>query len=395
MKKILGFLVVVFLVLGMTGCSKKKAGAAEEFFILGVQQPLSGDMAVAGQSALRGIQLGVERINAKGGFQGRQVKLAVYDDQGSPEEAVKVANKLVEIDKANAVIGSLISSNLLASGRNLEEAKILTIGIGLSPTWMSQGWKYFFRANMNTDVSTPSVVDSLEALGMKSVALFRGEDDAAMTGAVAFRKECEKRGVPILIDTSFTYGDTDFSGQIAAMLNQKPDTIYMCTLNYMLGTFMKQLRGFGFKGLVFSKEVFTTDQLFVSQQDTNNYIFSAPYVSYPDLESCKEDNMRAYMELYQNAYGELPSQDPAFRAWDAMLALDAAMQVTTSFKPEDMREAMYTVKDVKALGGTLDFTDRTGEGLPSVRTFIIQDMNFLTLDSWLADGGFERFKAAQ
>ena len=34
---------------------------------------------------------------------GRQVELVVYDDQASPEEAVKIATKLIEVDKVDVV----------------------------------------------------------------------------------------------------------------------------------------------------------------------------------------------------------------------------------------------------------------------------------------------------
>lgn len=395
MKRAVMILIAIALVSTFVACSKKSeaAPAKEEFFVLGVQQPLTNDNAIAGQSALEAVKLFVEQRNKTGGFLGRQIKIASYDDQSSAEEAVKVANRIVEIDKANAVIGSLMSSNLFASGRIFEDAKIVTFGIGFSPSWMSQGWKHFFRANMNTDYSIPSLVETVNSLGLKSAAILRGEDDSSITGSDAFVKAAEKQGIKVNVITSHAASDTDFSGQIAAMLGTKPDAIYLSTFNYVVGTFMRQLRGFGYKGLVFSKEVFTNDQIQVAQQYANDFIFVAPYVTYPSIEECKEEEMTAFLKDFQQMFGKMPQHDCALRAWDAMLSLEAAIKIANSLKTEDIRQAVFKVKGVQALGGILDFTDGSGEGLLKVKTYIVQDMKYGTVQTWLDGGGYEKLKA--
>ena len=392
MKRAIVVLIAIALVFTFSACNKG-GSAKEDFFVLGVQQPLTGDNAIAGNAALEAVKLFADQKNKQGGFLGKQIKVVSYDDQGTSEEAVKVANKIVQIDKANAVIGSLISSDLFASGHIFEDAKTITFGIGLSPTWMKQGWKYFFRANMNTDFGIPSLVNVINNnFGIKSAAIIRGEDDSALTAANAFTSECEKRGIKVTITTSFAASDTDFSGQIAAMLATKPDTIFMSTLNYMLGTFMKQLRGFGYKGLVFSKELFTIDQLQVGQQYANGYMFMSSYVTYPSVEVCNEEPLKTYLQQYKDAYGKMPQHDCAFRAWDAMLALDAAIKIANSLKPDDIRDAVFKVKDLKGLGGNLDFTNGTGEGLLDVKTYVIQDMNYIPVQTWIDQGGYDKFK---
>jgi branched-chain amino acid transport system substrate-binding protein len=246
---------------------------------------------------------------------------------------------------------------------------------------------------MNTDRAIPSLINDMIKMGIKSAAVFKGEDDSSNTGSTTFIKECEKAGIKITIVTSFSSGDTDFSGQIAAMLNTRPDCIYMSTLNYMLGTFMKQVRGFGYNGLVLGKELFTTDQLGVARELANNYIFFAPYVTYPSIEACKEEPMKSFMIQYQKTYGRLPVHDCAFRAWDSMLALDAAINIAKSLNNEAIRNAVPKVKGVPGLGGILDFSSGDGEGLPSVKTYIIQNMNYLPLQSWIDQGDYDKLKA--
>ena len=371
----------------------KKKKQKRDVFVLAIQQPLSGENAVAGQSVQDAARLFVDQRNKAGGFLGKQIKLVSYDEQSTAEEAVKVANRIVDIDKADVVIGSLISSNLFASGRIFDEAKTPVFGIGFSPSWMNQGWKYIYRANMNTDVSIPSLVRTVYDMGIRSVAIIRGEDDSSITGSDAFVRAAEPLGMRITTITSHAANDTDFSGQIAAMLATNPDTIYLSTFNYVVGTFMRQVRGFGYRNLILSKEVFTIDQIQVAQQHANDFIFVAPYVTYPTVEEAVDPQMRQMLADYLAAFGKMPQHDCAFRAWDAMLALEAAIKIANSTEKSAIGDAVFKVKDLKVLGGTLDFTRGSGEGMHFVPTFIIQDMKYIPVQSWLDAGGYERFKA--
>jgi branched-chain amino acid transport system substrate-binding protein len=53
-------------------------------------------------------------INASGGVLGRPLKIVVEDDKSDPKEAVTAANKLLQQDKAVALIASTISPSALA-----------------------------------------------------------------------------------------------------------------------------------------------------------------------------------------------------------------------------------------------------------------------------------------
>src|SRR5215813_8402402 len=51
---------------------------------VGSLQPLSGAAAAGGKTALVGVQMAVDRINASGGINGRPVELIVADDESKP-----------------------------------------------------------------------------------------------------------------------------------------------------------------------------------------------------------------------------------------------------------------------------------------------------------------------
>ena len=145
-KRIFSILLILALTLSVT------VGAVAEpakELVIGTSQPLTGTNAQVGAVTMQTLDLFIKRINEQGGLNGQQLRLVSYDDQGSPEEAVKIATKLIEVDKVDWVFASLVSSCALATGQFFNEAKLPTIGTGISPTWMEKDWEYVFRATAN------------------------------------------------------------------------------------------------------------------------------------------------------------------------------------------------------------------------------------------------------
>src|SRR4051794_9753878 len=65
-------------------------------FRIGTLQPLSGNAASGGKTALVGIQMAVDRINKSGGIGGRSVELIVADDESKPDVGRRKVEKMVE-----------------------------------------------------------------------------------------------------------------------------------------------------------------------------------------------------------------------------------------------------------------------------------------------------------
>lgn len=401
-KKLVAMLMAAIMAVGMTACKDSSASApgakpaegkedtaenagsktSDDVFVLGVQQPLSGENAVAGQISVNTIKLYADRANANGGWAGKQINVVAYDDQSSSEEAVKIAEKLIQVDKADVVIGSLLSSNVLASAGYLNDAKIVTLGLGTSPTWMQQDWDYVFRACQSTDLVLPSMVSAMKAYGIKSVAIFHGDDDSSMAGYTPMLDQLKEAGIEVVDEENYTSGDTDFSGQIAAILNKNPDCVYMSTQGPVIGSFLKQLRSFGYEGMVFSKELLTSDQMEVAGSDGDGYIFGSGYVTYADTEECIEEDMKEFYELYYEAYGEYPAHDCAFRAWDSMLVIEEAINIAGEASSEAIYNAIPQVKGIDTLAGIVDYSDGTGEGLHEVNCYVVEGEKYIPISEW-------------
>ena len=94
---------------------------------IGSLQPLSGAAASGGKTALVGVQMAVDRINASGGINGRPVELIVADDESKPDVGRRKTEKLVVEDNVDVHLGGFLSNICLACMPVFEEAKIVNM----------------------------------------------------------------------------------------------------------------------------------------------------------------------------------------------------------------------------------------------------------------------------
>ena len=109
------------LALFTSGCAPK---VDDTVVRIGEFGALTGDTATFGTTTHEGVQLAVDEINNGGGIKGKLIKLTTEDDQGKPDQAALVVEKLISRDQVQAVIGEVASSNSLAAAPLAQRAKI-------------------------------------------------------------------------------------------------------------------------------------------------------------------------------------------------------------------------------------------------------------------------------
>lgn len=334
------------------------------------------------------MKLAAKQFNENGGINGKQVKVLSYDDQGLPEEAVKLATRMVQADGVQAIIGSCISSCVLSSGKIYNDAKIPTFGTGTSPTWMAEGWEYVFRACQNNDFALPLVVNKLKDLGITKAAIFAGQDDAAVAGVKTFTELCKDAGIEITTSESYAEGNTDFSGQVAKIINSNPQVVFISTFGPTQPLIAKQLRQFGYNGLCFTKDLYQVDALNVAGAASNGIAFAYPYLTYSSVDECDDAFIKDFLTAYEAEYGTLPVSDCAYRAYDSMLVLKAACEAAGSNDGEAVAKAVGTLSGVQTLAGLQDFTTGDGEGLHEFNIFVIDGEKYMTWNNWEGTDGY-------
>ena len=108
MKRMVSLLLTLVMLVAMPVF----ASADGDTIRIGGLAPLTGDVAVYGVAAQRGIDLYIEQLNANGGLLGKQVEMVWYDEKGDAAEAVNAYNRLV--GDVVALIGDVTSKPSIA-----------------------------------------------------------------------------------------------------------------------------------------------------------------------------------------------------------------------------------------------------------------------------------------
>ena len=415
-KRLLALLLVLVMLLAVTGCAKSAEPTttsenpstsaetptaedktpAGETFKIGLYQPLSGASAAYGLESKNAIEMAVDYVNANGGFNGVPGEVVSYDTQGSVEEAVKVVEKLINDDKVDAIIGSIISSEVFATGNAINKAGVYSLGLGNSASWMQEDWPYVFRAVINSSFVMPELVNLIKEVGYESVAFFYGQDDASISTVDQFTASCEEKGVEVLDSESYDQGDTDFSAQIASLLSTNPDCVFISVLSESGPVVTKQFRQLGYNGMIFNKEGVTVSQVEVAGVENENYVaFVSPYVTYPSVDDIDIPYVKEFSQRYQDTFGEINQTDCAYRGWDTVMVIWEASKIAGSNDSTALRDATNTIADLEGLGGTLDFTAGNREGyFKGVNSFIMQDGKAMLWTDWMANGGYDAYLEA-
>ena len=99
---------------------------------LGIVAPMSGPNARYGSFSLRGAQMAAQEINDAGGVGGRKITVIPGDSQGTPVEGVSATRRLIDLDKADFIIGDVSSSVTLAMQPVAEDAGVLLLNAASS-----------------------------------------------------------------------------------------------------------------------------------------------------------------------------------------------------------------------------------------------------------------------
>ncbi len=384
MKRILfaALLGAAVVVLGYGGMAR--AGETGPIKI-GIFQPLTGPATILGTDGRDGAALAVKQINAAGGVLGRKLELLSYDDQSSPEVALKVVVKMLEVDKVDAIIGSLHSGNIQAAGRRIEAAKTVCVGTGTSPVWLQQGWTYLFRSSINTYDNTMAILDAVASLKFKTLGIIHSQDEYGQVGLENMLELAEKGGMKVVATESFKPGDTDLTAQMTNIRAAKPDVVYIIAVGNELGPILKQLRNAGYFGHTMGEMSFASPELQeIAGKATDKAIFATLYlVPLKSPDEIYEPLVKKFLIDFRDEFGRMLISEVGYRCYDAVYVIAEGIKRAGSTDGTAMRDAIRKINDFEGLAGKFDYTDGSGEGLRTCRIYVIMDSKKLPLAEYL------------
>jgi branched-chain amino acid transport system substrate-binding protein len=210
---------------------------AQEPIKIGFGMSLTGGLAPNGKSALLGMKIWEEDVNAKGGINGRPVKLVYYDDQSNGSTVPGLYAKLIDVDKVDMIVSGY-ATNMIAPALTvaMQKKKVLPSLFGTGVNSEFKYDKYFSMIPTGPDPKpafTKPFFDVAVAQSPKPLTVSLAAADAEFGRNVCegARENAKAAGLKIVYDKTYPPPPqtTDFAPIVRAIQATNPDIAVFCS----------------------------------------------------------------------------------------------------------------------------------------------------------------------
>ena len=293
------------MALSLAGCSggsmddssSSSAKASGDSITIGTVTTNSGTAAAYGEAEVKGFELAVSEINAKGGINGKKVKLESMDDKGDATEASNAYNKLAGDNNVLAVAGPTISATTAAVAPLADQSKLVTIAPAATSDSIETG-NYLFRTCFKDSYQGEVAARfAAENLKVKKVAVLYGTGDPYSSGVgEAFAKAAEKLGLEVVDkESSSSADDTEYSAQLQKIQASGAELLYAPYYYSVAGPYIiPQARSVGFEGYVMGPDGYDGLKLTGDKSQYNKTYYTTHYSADDNTNTKVQDFIKSY-----------------------------------------------------------------------------------------------------
>ena len=338
--------------------------------------PLTGQAALYGDQAKRVCQFAADELNASGGISGRKVEFIFEDDTGTPKGGVSAAQKLIDIDKVSAIVGSLFSSIVLAVKPIVTEKQVVMFAPLASHPGVFGDHNWVFSLDASPDDSSYVISKYwTEVKKAKKLAMLYTMTDNALAQSKFMDKWWKNFSGTVVANESFNAGSNDYRLQLSKIKAAKPDYIWFNATYQDAILIVRQMAELGITTpLCISPEL--EEPKFI---EAVGKLLEGRLVSVgpaENLSGTSKAAKQAFDKKWIELYGSEPEVVPRF-TYDALQVLFAAMKKGGT-SGEALRSAIVGMMR-EGVTGTIKMADDGGSGRENgIR--ILRDGKFVPLE---------------
>ncbi len=375
MKKLI-LLLTAFLVFAVmvTGCKKKAPELSEVSVIkVGVFEPLTGANASGGELEVRGMKLANEMFPD---VLGKKIELVIVDNKSDKVESANAAERLVNKDQVAAIIGSWGSSLSMAAGQ-VTKGKVPVVACSATNPLVTKGNDWYFRVCFLDPFQGQVMANyAFSKVNAKTAAVIQEISNDYSVGLAkffidSFTKLTGNEKAIVAKPFSYNTGDNDFTAQLTAIAQLKPDVIFAPGNYTESALIIKQARDQGIKIPFLGGDTWETGPfLEVGKKSVEGATFSTFFTSEVPITKMSEKFLKAYRDKYK----EEPAAVTAL-GFDAYMVIRAAIEKANSIDPEKIKNEIAKTKDFEGAAGMITL-DENGDAVKDAVIKVVKDGKF-------------------
>ncbi len=358
------------------GMSSRGALAADPL-VIGVFGPMTGERSALGLRFREAVEMFIDEKNATGGIAGRPLKALIEDSRGVPREAANIAQKFADNPEVMVVIGGQTSTESMAAGPILAEAKIAQI----APTAGHPDYVKISPYQFRTTPTHPSMVQPhvkmlLDRMGMKKIAIVYFKDDWGLITNQMVSAKLKEMGVEVVLSEAMIPETRDFRPLVTKIKSSGADGVFLASHYAESALFMQQLRQ-------------ADPTLKVAATDTLNdpkFIelagAAAEGVVMPTPFQPGAPEAKAFSAAYQKRFNKEPNYYSAF-TYDAMLIATKAMEALAAkgapITRQAVRDEIANAPPLNGVSGKLKYEGTGDLGARDINYIVVKSGKYEAL----------------
>jgi branched-chain amino acid transport system substrate-binding protein len=228
------------------------AQAAQRPLLLGQSAPFSGPAAQLGEQFKRGALLYFDRLNAKGGINGRTVELKSLDDGYEPDRCKANTEQLIK-DGAFALFGYIGTPTSLAALPVATAARTPFIAPFTGAQALREPFnRYAFHVRASYFDETAEIVKQVTSVGIKRIGVFYQNDSYGKAGLDGVVRALKPLGLEPAGMGTVERNTVDVDAAVKSIMAGKPDAIVQISAYKSCAAFIRAARKAGFGGTFYN-----------------------------------------------------------------------------------------------------------------------------------------------
>jgi len=344
---------------------------AQETVKIGFFAPITGPAAADGASAQHAVELAVKEVNAAGGIKGKKVELIVYDDRLNPQEAVAIANKLIERDQVIGVVSGSYSGPTRVTAPIFAKAGFpMVAGYAVHPDVTKAGESNFRNGFLGEVEGAAAGEYAVKVLRTKNPAVIYMDNDFGREISAGFIKRAEKLGAKVVAKQVYKFpGEKDFRPYLTRIKDAKPDLIFAAGYYNEAALIVRQAKELGITVQIMGEEGFDSPKFIeLAGKDAEGVIIAT---------NLDRDDPRPMVQNFLKNYKQAYNIDPDMvgaSSYDAFVILVRAIEKAGTDRSAIVK-ALLETKDYDGLTGKISRFVK-GEVIKPVQIQIVKDGKF-------------------
>ncbi|HWZ74649.1 MAG TPA: ABC transporter substrate-binding protein [Casimicrobiaceae bacterium] len=194
---------------------------------VGLMLPYTGTFAALGNAITNGFKLAIEENEGKVG--GRDIEYFTVDDESEPAKATDNANRLVQRDKVDVLVGTVHSGVVMAMVKVARDSQTLLIipNAGANAATGSQCAPNIFRTSFTNWQPAHPMGKVMYDKGHRKVVTLTWKYGAGEESIESFKEAFTKLGGSIAKEMYLPFPNVEFQPFITEIGSLKPDAVFV------------------------------------------------------------------------------------------------------------------------------------------------------------------------